>query len=99
MTTTQIINAMENIRKDYIGMGRADSDDIKKNDALILNTIIRIYNYNDYLDFEEIKWLWTQYMETGNLCFSDAVEMARLRVERECKVNKINHNVYSSFIN
>ena len=53
MNTTQIIKIMDNISRDYAGMGRAENS----LDNIIKDEIIRLYN-NLPIDWEEVKFLW-----------------------------------------
>lgn len=75
MNTIQIIKMCKNIYADYIGMGRREL----KEDGIILDSIIRVYNTTE-IDWEEVKWLWVMYLESGTLYFSEAMEMARVRI-------------------
>lgn len=83
MNTIQIIAMCKNIHADYIGMGRMEL----REDAIILDTIIRVYNTTE-IDWEEVKWLWTMYLENGSLYFSDAMKMARERIAYEDMMDK-----------
>lgn len=77
MNTMQIIKMCKNINADYKGMGREE----KPEDALILDTIMRIYNTTTEIDWEEVKFLWMTYLEKGQLPVSEALHMARVRIE------------------
>lgn len=74
MNTTQIIKIMDNISRDYAGMGRAENS----LDNIIKDEIIRLYN-NLSIDWEEVKFLWIDWLENGRLSVSDAMEMQRKR--------------------
>ena len=74
MNTTQIIKIMDNISRDYAGMGRAEN----LLDNIIKDEIIRLYN-NLPIDWEEVKFLWIDWLENGRLSVSDAMEMQRKR--------------------
>lgn len=84
MNMVQIIKMCENIAKDYEGMGRP----VQSHDNDILNGIIHVYCNTD-IDWEEVKWLWSQYLETGNLYLSVAQEMARARHQLMTTVNSL----------
>lgn len=53
-------------------------------DEPILDTIMRLYNTTE-IDWEEVRFLWIGYLEKGNLYFSEAIKMARMRIAREAK--------------
>lgn len=73
MSTIQIIEMCREISRNYVGReSRYDAD--------ILNIIISLYNRVSEIDWEEVRWLWVRYMETGNLYFSDAITMAKNRI-------------------
>lgn len=78
MSYFKIATMCKNIEADYRGMGRK----VRLEDGIILDTIMRLYNTTE-IDWEEVKWLWIEYLETGNLYFSDAVEMAKSRKAKE----------------
>lgn len=78
MNTTQIIKMCKNIYADYRGMKRKALPE----DSLVLNTIMRLYNTTE-IDWEEVKFLWMNYLEKGNLYISEAMEMARERIAYE----------------
>lgn len=75
MNTIQIIKMCNNIYADYKGMKRKSLAE----DSFILDTIMRLYNTTE-IDWEEVKWLWLTYLESGNLYISEAMEMARVRI-------------------
>lgn len=72
MNTTQIIKMMGNISRDYAGMGRVKTS----LDNVIKNEIIRLYN-NLPIDWEEVKFLWIDWLKNGRLSVSDAMEMQK----------------------
>ena len=74
MHTMQIMKMMENISRDYAGIGRAKTS----LDNIIKNEIIRLYN-NLPIDWEEVKFLWIDWLENGRLSVSDAMEMQKKR--------------------
>lgn len=86
MSYFKIIKMCKNIEKDCRGMGRSP----KMEDGTILDTIMRLYNTTE-IDWEEVKWLWCEYLEEGNLYIVDAIEKAkeRMRKEKMCRVQII----------
>ena len=66
---------LQNIKADYIGMGRPWKD----GEDVIISLLLRVYLKHADIDHEEIKWLFMHYMETGTLNFPVAVKMARQR--------------------
>lgn len=89
MNTTEILGMCKEIYRDYKGMGR------KRNemDDTVLACIMRMYNTTD-LDWEEIRWLWIRYLETGNLYFAEALEMARKREVQELRETEMVLNAW-----
>lgn len=75
MNTMQINKMCRNIYNDFPGMGRTET----AYDADIYNTIMRLYNTIPEIDWEEVKFLWVNYLETGNLDISTAIQMGRNR--------------------
>lgn len=75
MNTPQIKAMCNEIYRDYVGMGRKT----EIADANVLTLIFRLYNITE-IDYEEVKFLWTKYLKTGNLPVSDAIQMARQRI-------------------
>lgn len=75
MNTQEMVKMCKNIYTDYTGMGREKANE----DKHILATIIYIYN-NTEIDYEEVKWLWMQYLEKGILDFPTAIFMAKERI-------------------
>ncbi len=75
MNYIQIKEMLENIKADYIGMGRPWKD----GEDVIIDLLLRVYLKHADIDYEEIKWLFMHYMETGELNFPAAVKMARQR--------------------
>lgn len=72
MNTKEIEKMLHNIEADYIGMGRKS---VKQD-----NIIIHLYCVTDWLDWEECKWLFINYIEKGILDFPTAQKMARERL-------------------
>ena len=75
MNTTQIIAMCKEIYRDYTGTGRAK----QTYDKEILSLIMYMYNHTE-LDWEEVKWLWVEYLRTGKLDFHLAIQCARERI-------------------
>ena len=48
-------------------------------DNQILALIMYMYNHTE-IDYEEVKWLWTQYLLNGKLDFHLAIQCARERI-------------------
>ena len=79
MNSIQIYKMCKEIYRDYTSMGRKANE----NDQLILAVIMREYNIDPYINWEEVKWLWIKYLETGNLYFAEARQMAEDRIAWE----------------
>lgn len=75
MNTMQINKMCRNIYCDFSGMGRTET----VYDADVYNTIMRFYNTIPEIDWEEVKQLWVEYLESGVLNFNSALENARKR--------------------
>ena len=75
MNYVQIKKMLENIKTDHIAKGRPWKDD----EDVIIDILMRVYLKHADIDHEEIKWLFVNYLETGELNFSAAVKMARQR--------------------
>ena len=75
MNTLQIEKIMENIKTEFIRMALPWTEF----DENVRHLIMRMYLQTPELDWEEIKWLFMHYMETGDLNFSAAIKMARQR--------------------
>ena len=78
MNERQINAMLNNMEKDYVGMGRKSV----RQDKIVIDTIMRMYNATDWLDWEECKFLFSNYVETGVLDFPTAQKMARARIEK-----------------
>lgn len=76
MSTLQILALCKTLYADCTAKGR----EVNPYDATILDTIIRVYNTITEIDHEEVMWLWVNYLETGNLLFSDAIRKGRQRL-------------------
>lgn len=83
MNAKEIYKAMQEIYRDYTGMGREK----QAGDSAVLDTIMRVYYTDEFIDFEEVKWLWVRYLTIGKLDFPTAKRRARERVEQEKSEN------------
>ena len=81
MNMVQIQKMLINVYRDYIGMGRRQSE-MDKN---VLSFLMQEYAQT-CMDWEEIQWLWIQYLEKGALDLPEAIKRARLRIEQEAAV-------------
>lgn len=79
MNERQINTMLNNMEKDYVGMGRMSV----QQDKIIIETIMRIYNVTDWLDWEECKYLFSNYVEKGILDFPTAKAMAMKRQNKK----------------
>ena len=75
MNTPQINNMCKEIYRDFTGTGRKQQD----YDKQMLAIIIYMYNHTE-IDWEEVRWLWIQYLQTGVLDFHTAIQNARERI-------------------
>lgn len=78
MNMVQIQKMCVNIYRDYIGMGRRQNE----MDKSVLSLIMREY-CQSVIDWEEVKWLWIQYLEKEILDIPEAIRKARVRIEQE----------------
>jgi hypothetical protein len=76
MNTREIEKMLHNIHVDYLAMGRKWN----QQDMIIIDTIMHLYYVTDWLDWEECKYLFMHYIETGILDFPEAQKMARKRL-------------------
>lgn len=81
MNMVQIQKILINVYRDYIGMGRRQSE----MDKSVLSFLMQEYAQT-CMDWEEIQWLWIQYLEKGALDLPEAIKRARLRIEQEAAV-------------
>ena len=84
MNYMEITKMLRNILADYAGMGRKTTS----YDEVVFGLIMRVYNTDPLIDWEEVKWLWVKYLETGNLYFSKARELAEARHGKEIQNGK-----------
>ena len=76
MNAVKIKKMLENIKADYVGMGRHWHE----NDDSIMELLVALYYQTEWLDWEEIQWLFVNYLENGILDFSQAERMAHKRL-------------------
>lgn len=51
------------------------------NDDSIMELLMQVYYQTDYIDWEEINWLFTTYLQKGILDFPEAQKMAMKRIK------------------
>lgn len=76
MNAMQIRKMLNNIKVDFIGMGRNWHD----NDDSVIELLMQIYYQTDYIDWEEVKWLFITYLQNGILDFPTAKKKAIKRL-------------------
>lgn len=76
MNAMQIRKMLNNIKTDFISMGRHWCD----NDDSVMELLMQIYYQTEIIDWEEIKWLFTNYLQKGILDFPTAKKMAIKRI-------------------
>lgn len=76
MNAMQIRKMLNNIKADFVGMGRKWHD----NDDSIIELLMQIYYQTEIIDWEEIKWLFITYLEKGILDFPTAKKIATKRI-------------------
>lgn len=81
MNMVQVQKMLINVYRDYIGMDRRQSE----MDKSVLSFLMQEYAQT-CMDWEEIQWLWIQYLEKGTLDLPEAMKRARLRIEQEAAV-------------
>lgn len=54
-------------------------------DKSVLSFLMQEYSQT-CMDWEEIQWLWIQYLKKGVLDLPEAMKRARLRIEQEAAV-------------
>ena len=54
-------------------------------DKSVLSFLMQEYSQT-CMDWEEIQWLWIQYLKKGVLDLPEAMKRARLRIEQEVAV-------------
>ena len=81
MNMVQVQKMLINVYRDYIGMGRRQSE----MDKSVLAFLMQEYSQT-CMDWEEIQWLWIQYLKKGVLDLPEAMKRAKLRIEQEAAV-------------
>lgn len=76
MNAMQIRKMLNNIKADFIGMGRPWHN----NDDSVMELLMQIYYQTDYIDWQEVKWLFINYLQKGILDFPTAKKMAIKRI-------------------
>ena len=76
MNTIQIRKMLNNIKADFVGMGRP----WHKNDDSVIELLMSIYYQTAEIDWEEIKWLFINYLQKGIIDFPKAKKMAQIRI-------------------
>ena len=76
MNAVKIRKMLDNIKADYIGMGRH----WHTNDDSIMELLMTLYYQTEWMDWEEVKWLFVNYLENGILDFSQAKKMTYKRL-------------------
>lgn len=76
MNAMQIRKMLNNIKADFIGMGRHWHD----NDDSVMELLMQIYYQTDYIDWQEVKWLFINYLKKGILDFPTAKKMTIKRI-------------------
>ena len=76
MNATQIRIMLNNIKADFIGMGRPWHD----NDDNVIELLMSVYYQTAEIDWEEVKWLFINYLQKGIIDFPTAKRMAQIRI-------------------
>ena len=76
MNAMQIRKMLNNIKTDFIGMGRHWHD----NDDSVMELLMQVYYQTEIIDWEEVKWLFITYLQNGILDFPTAKKMAIKRI-------------------
>ena len=76
MNAVQIRKMLNNIKDDFIGMGRP----WHKNDDSVLELLMSVYYQTVEIDYEEVKWLFINYLQRGIIDFPEAKKMALKRI-------------------
>ena len=75
MDATRIRKMLKNINADFAGMGRPETDV----DKAIVECLLRFYDTKPEIEWQEIRWLYVNYMQNDVLDFPEAKRRARLR--------------------
>ena len=76
MNTIQVRKMLNNIKADFVGMGRPWHE----NDDSVIELLMSIYYQTAEIDWEEIKWLFVNYLQKGIIDFPTAKKIALKRL-------------------
>ena len=76
MNAVEIRKMLNNIKADFIGMGRPWHE----NDDSVIELLMSVYYQTAEIDWEEIKWLFINYLQKGIIDFQKAKKMAQVRI-------------------
>ena len=76
MNAMEIKTMMQKIANNYTNAGRPWN----ANDNSVMECILQVYCQTAEIDHEEIRFLWTSYLQKGILDFPTAMQMARKRI-------------------
>ena len=76
MNTVEIRKMLNNIKVDFIGMGRPWHE----NDDSVIELLKSVYYQTAEIDCVEIKWLFINYLQKGIIDFPTAKKMAQIRI-------------------
>ena len=76
MNAVEIRKMLNNIKADFIGMGRPWHE----NDDSVIELLMSVYYQTAEIDWEEIKWLFINYLQKGIIDFPKVKKMAQIRI-------------------
>ena len=76
MNTIQVRKMLNNIKADFVGMGRPWHE----NDDSVIELLMSVYCQTVEIDWEEVNWLFTNYLQKGIIDFPTAKRMALKRI-------------------
>lgn len=76
MNAVEIRKMLNNIKADFIGMGRPWHE----NDDSVIELLMSVYYQTAEIDWEEVKWLFINYLQKGIIDFPEAKKMAQIRI-------------------
>ena len=76
MNAVEIRKMLNKIKADFIGMGRPWHE----NDDSVIELLMSVYYQTAEIDWEEIKWLFINYLQKGIIDFPKAKKMAQIRI-------------------
>lgn len=76
MNAVEIKKMLNNIKADFIGIGRPWHE----NDDSVIELLMSVYYQTAEIDWEEIKWLFINYLQKGIIDFPKAKKMAQIRI-------------------